>query len=206
MHRTLVVIPPLLALRRAHQETPRWNHHHPRTLVAVAEHFPDSKTSAPAPRRNPPNQDRQDNERRPRLAGPIRRRAAFCPLDRFPLLHSFPIVAHEIRPPCLSPYPQYNRREILGGTAPQTPPLFSCLPPANSPPLRTSIRCKEVRIHGVSVRPTRKPKSSSRPPVTFLPRFAERRFPGTSSQEPPRKTRRPQSPLVHALPSSGAPL
>ena len=39
-------------------------------------------------------------------------------------------------------------------------------------------RGKEVKIQGVSVRATRNPLSSSRWPVSFQPRKAERRYPG----------------------------
>ena len=67
-------------------------------------------------------------------------------------------------------------------------------------------RGKEVTIHGVSVRATRNPKLTLRMPVTYLWRLADRRFLGLSTQEPPRNTRRPQFPLVQALPSLGAPL
>ena len=55
-----------------------------------------------------------------------------------------------------------------------------------------------------SVLATRKPMRMSRSPVEYLRRFAERRFPGSLSHEPPRNTRRSQSPLNHALPSVGA--
>ena len=66
-------------------------------------------------------------------------------------------------------------------------------------------RGKEVKIQGVSVRATRKPKGVPRSPVARLSRFAERRSPGMSYQAPPRNTRSLHSPLRHALPSAGAP-
>jgi hypothetical protein len=63
-------------------------------------------------------------------------------------------------------------------------------------------------IHGelLKVLPTRKPTSLSRKPVAFLRRWAERRNCGLLYQEPPRATRRLQSPPVFAVPSVGAPL
>ena len=67
-------------------------------------------------------------------------------------------------------------------------------------------RGKEMKTQGVSVRPTRKPKLLSRKSVAILPRSAERRLSGSKSQEPPRTTRRLQSPAVHAEPFVGAPL
>jgi P4 family phage/plasmid primase-like protien len=54
------------------------------------------------------------------------------------------------------------------------------------------------------VRPTRMPKSLTRLSEEFQPRSAERRNGGMSLQEPPRTTRRSQSPL-HAESSVGAP-
>ena len=61
------------------------------------------------------------------------------------------------------------------------------------------------RIQGVSVRATRNPMRLPRMPVELPPRSAARRSPGSSNQEPPRKTRTEQSPLSQALPSAGAP-
>ena len=52
---------------------------------------------------------------------------------------------------------------------------------------------------------TRKPKSLLRFPVEFQLRIAERTTLGSPFHEPPRNTRREQSPEVHALPSAGAP-
>ena len=49
------------------------------------------------------------------------------------------------------------------------------------------------------------PEAESRFPAELLSRFAERRFPGSSPQEPPRNTRPEHSPDIHALPSDGAP-
>ena len=66
-------------------------------------------------------------------------------------------------------------------------------------------RGKDVRTQGVSVRATRNPMRLTRLPDQYLPRSAERRFLGLACQEPPRSTRRPHSPDVHALPSRGAP-
>ena len=56
-----------------------------------------------------------------------------------------------------------------------------------------------------SVRATRNPLKLPRSPVSSLPRLAERRPPGSSAQEPPRRTRAEQFPDSHALPSLGAP-
>ena len=47
-----------------------------------------------------------------------------------------------------------------------------------------------------SVLATRNPRLMNRSPVRFLPRKAERRYSGLMPQEPPRNTRRLQSPLV----------
>ena len=66
------------------------------------------------------------------------------------------------------------------------------------------IRGKEVMTQGVSVRAIRNPRKLSRSPVPRLKRSAERRPTGSSSQEPPRSTRRSQF-HSHALPSTGAP-
>src|ERR1700738_349066 len=60
-------------------------------------------------------------------------------------------------------------------------------------------------FQGASVRPTRKPRSLYRTSVVSLPRLAERRRCGSLTQEPPRTTRRPQSPSVRAEPSAGEP-
>ena len=65
-----------------------------------------------------------------------------------------------------------ERKNSTGGQAPRTPQ-----------------RGKEVKIHGVSVRATRKPTLSLRFPVSLLPRIAARRPPGALTQEPPRRTR-----------------
>ena len=43
-------------------------------------------------------------------------------------------------------------------------------------------------------------------PAGFALRYAERQVPGPVIQEPPRITRRLQSPLVQAVPSVGAPM
>ena len=72
-------------------------------------------------------------------------------------------------------------------------------------PLGTPKRGKEVKIQGVSVRATRNPSLLIRNPEELPKRPAERRNHGSRYQEPPRNTRRPQSPLRHALPSEGAP-
>src|SRR5262249_7456318 len=65
-------------------------------------------------------------------------------------------------------------------------------------------RGKEVKIQGVSVRPTRKPKASPRATEVLLSRMAERRKSGSLSQDPPRTTRVLQlPPAVHAEPSAG---
>ena len=67
---------------------------------------------------------------------------------------------------------------------------------------------KEVKIQGISVRATRKPSSLYRSPGVSEPRFAERSSLGKSLQEPPRRarTRQKQSrPVLHTLPSVGAP-
>ncbi len=81
-----------------------------------------------------------------------------------------------------------ERKNSTGGQAPRTPQ-----------------RGKEVKIHGVSVRATRKPKRMKRIPDTLQTRNAARRSHGPLSQEPPRRTRREQLPVSHALPSDGAP-
>jgi hypothetical protein len=61
------------------------------------------------------------------------------------------------------------------------------------------------RIQDVSVLATRSPKSSFHSPARTPKRLAERSFQISFFQVPPRSTRRPQSPRVQALPSSGAP-
>ena len=53
---------------------------------------------------------------------------------------------------------------------------------------------KEVKIHGASVRATRKPLLPSRLLVALPLRLAERRLRGLLSQEPPRNTRFAQFP------------
>ena len=65
---------------------------------------------------------------------------------------------------------------------------------------------KEVKIQGISVRATRNPSKLIRTRNASLKRNAERRSHGLLYQEPPRSTRRTQSPPVtQALPSGGAP-
>ena len=71
--------------------------------------------------------------------------------------------------------------------------------------LRPGLPSKEVMVQGVNVRAIRNPLPPSRPPVASLLRLAERRLPGPLTQEPPRSTRRLQSPDPHAPPSVGAP-
>jgi hypothetical protein len=61
------------------------------------------------------------------------------------------------------------------------------------------------RIQDVSVLATRNPKSLTHSPRRTAKRLAERRSRILLLQEPPRSTRRVQSPRVQALPSSGAP-
>ena len=67
-------------------------------------------------------------------------------------------------------------------------------------------RGKEVKIQGVSVLPSRKPILPLRLPVVLPLRVAERRLRGPLLQEPPRTTRKPQSSMLNAEPSVGAPL
>jgi hypothetical protein len=67
-------------------------------------------------------------------------------------------------------------------------------------------RGKEVKIQGVSVLPTRKPRLLFLITVVSQRRLAERRLSGPLNQEPPRMARRLQTPVVHAEPSEGAPL
>jgi hypothetical protein len=67
-------------------------------------------------------------------------------------------------------------------------------------------RGKEVKVQGVSVLPTRNPRPLPRLSEEFPLRSAERRSRGPLPQEPPRRTRLLQSPLVHAKPSVDAPL
>ncbi len=59
-------------------------------------------------------------------------------------------------------------------------------------------------FHGC-VREMRNPMLRLRSDVLFLLRLAERTSQGSLTQEPPRRTRREQSPEVQALPSVGAP-
>jgi hypothetical protein len=56
-----------------------------------------------------------------------------------------------------------------------------------------------------SVLATRKPTPAYRSSVPLARRSAERISHASSNQQPPRYTRRLQSPLFQALPSSGAP-
>ena len=68
-------------------------------------------------------------------------------------------------------------------------------------------RGKEVKIQGVSVLPTRKPKWLPRSSVVYPTRPAERRNCGSLIQEPPRTTwRSALPPCSQAEPSDGAPL
>ena len=69
----------------------------------------------------------------------------------------------------------------------------------------TPARGKGLKIQGVIVRATRNPLRSPRSAEVSQPRFAERRFLGSLNQDPPRKTRREQSPRCHADPSAEAP-
>ena len=64
----------------------------------------------------------------------------------------------------------------------------------------------ELEIQGVSARATRMPRMSSRPAVLDPLRSAERTHGGLLPQPPPRTVREPQSPVVQAEPSAGAPL
>ena len=64
---------------------------------------------------------------------------------------------------------------------------------------------KGDKDQGVSVLPTRKPSLRLRNPAVPLRRKAARSSPGSTDQEPPRRTRRLQSPVVQAEPSEGAP-
>ena len=66
-------------------------------------------------------------------------------------------------------------------------------------------RGKDSKIQGITVRATRNPILRYRYPVEYPLRNAERRYLRLLFQEPPRKTRRAQSPLCHAIPSAGAP-
>jgi hypothetical protein len=61
------------------------------------------------------------------------------------------------------------------------------------------------KIQGVSDLPSRKPRMTSRPPTVPARRRPARRSRASLAQEPPRTTRRLQSPDVQAEPSEGAP-
>src|SRR5262249_61407631 len=71
-------------------------------------------------------------------------------------------------------------------------------------PVKNSTSARQDQ--GASVRPTRKPKLRNRTSEAAPSRLAERRKSGESNQDPPPRTRPPQSPIIHAEPSSGAPL
>ena len=87
--------------------------------------------------------------------------------------------------------------------APDCPRRFQSRPGAS--PLDPSG--KEIKNQGVmSVLPTRKPVLLPRKTGVTQLRKAARRYPGSPPQEPPRRTRRLQSPAVQAEPSAGAPL
>ena len=80
---------------------------------------------------------------------------------------------------------------------------------APAPPIRARLRPwtprdNEVKTYVLRVRATRNPRPMSRPPVVLLLRPTERRLTGALIQEPPRTTRRLQSPLLHAEPLAGA--
>ena len=69
----------------------------------------------------------------------------------------------------------------------------------------TPVRDKGLKIQGVTVRATRNPSRMNRTVAGPLKRYAERRSLGLLSKDPPRNTRREQSPLSQAEPSDGAP-
>ena len=100
----------------------------------------------------------------------------------------------------IDPHARANPRQngqlsVIGAGAQKMRPGFALDP-----------RGKEVKIQGVSVLPTRKPRWLYRLPVVTPPRLAERRNRGPLPQEPPRTTRRLHSPAVQGPPSVGAPL
>ena len=86
-------------------------------------------------------------------------------------------------------------------------------PPQNPLPHKTCLQRgaprrqggKDVKIQGVTVRAIRKPLLSIGRPEVSLRRNAARRSLGLLTHEPPRNTRREQSPLSHADPSAGMP-
>ena len=65
--------------------------------------------------------------------------------------------------------------------------------------------CFASLVHYGSILERRKPTLTLRNAVTYPPRTAARELIATLPQEPPRITRCPQSPVVHAEPSVGAP-
>ena len=87
-------------------------------------------------------------------------------------------------------HPQNRSRKLARGLPPPGPPQG-----AKRPGFKTQS----------NVLATRKPKSLKRSPAEYQMRDAERTFLGSKLHEPPRNTRRKQSPEVHALPSDGAP-
>ena len=99
----------------------------------------------------------------------------------------------------IDPHARANPRQngqlsVIGAGAQKMRPGFALDP-----------RGKEVKIQGVSVLPTRKPRLISWKSRGTLARTAERRSVGLSPQEPPRTTRRLQTASVHCEPSPGAP-
>ena len=66
--------------------------------------------------------------------------------------------------------------------------------------------CKDPRLNPTSWQLGNRRRSRTGYPAVYLPRYAERRNCGPRYHEPPRNTRRPQSPpTVQAPPSPGAP-
>ena len=138
--------------------------------------------------------------------------------DRFDRFHAVPA---SISKTCLVRFD--NNKYSVAASAVGRPveiqayPTASCSPGtdgtspsirARSPVQRRSPwtpKGKEAKIQGVSVRPTRKPKPTSRTSVESMTRSAERSNPGSSYQAPPRTTRLLQSPVNQAEPSVGAP-
>src|SRR5262249_19846515 len=74
------------------------------------------------------------------------------------------------------------------------------------PPERGSRICRKGDGYWPSALGTRNRRGPWRSPGGYPPRLADRRYHGSWSQEPPRTTRRLQSPAIHAEPSVGAPL
>ena len=72
-------------------------------------------------------------------------------------------------------------------------------------PLWPPHEARRSRFRTESVQTIRKPARLSRLPEVPPPRLAERRNLDLLPQEPLRRTRSPQSPLIHARPSAGAP-